>query len=106
MTEIVYVHQSGLRQHVQAVESETVMHAAVSNFVDGIVGECGGDLSCATCHVFVDEGWAGKVGTPSPDEEAMLEAVAVEPTQFSRLSCQLKCSANLNGLIVHVPEAQ
>ncbi|MER2606605.1 MAG: 2Fe-2S iron-sulfur cluster-binding protein [Siculibacillus sp.] len=90
---------------VEAEVGSTVMEAAVRNGVPGIEAECGGACACATCHVYVDEAWAGKVGTPQPMEEDMLDfAWEVKPT--SRLSCQMKVSEDLDGLVVHVPERQ
>ena len=103
---IVFIKPDGERREVEAAEGESVMHAALNNLVDGIVGECGGDLSCATCHVFVDPEWFNALEESSADEQDMLEATSEEPTKFSRLSCQIKCHAKLNGLIVHLPATQ
>jgi 2Fe-2S ferredoxin len=73
--------------------------------VPGIIAECGGACSCATCHVHVDDAWIEKVGGPSPMEEDMLDfAFDVRPT--SRLSCQIKMTDELDGLVVHTPERQ
>ncbi len=90
---------------VEAEVGSTVMEAAVRNGVPGIEAECGGACACATCHVYVDEAWAGKVGTPQPMEEDMLD-FAWEVKSTSRLSCQMKVSEDLDGLVVHVPERQ
>jgi ferredoxin, 2Fe-2S len=103
---IVFVHPDGQRQQVDATPGESVMHAALNNLVRGIVGECGGDLSCATCHVFVDSEWSGALPAPTTDEEDMLDATSEEPTKFSRLSCQIRCVDALDGLVVHVPASQ
>jgi ferredoxin, 2Fe-2S len=103
---IIFVQTDGRRDEVTADVGESVMHAAVNNLINGIVGECGGDLSCATCHVFVDPEWSGALPAPTSDEEDMLEATSEEPTKFSRLSCQLKCGEALDGLVVHVPATQ
>ncbi|MNT81861.1 Ferredoxin-6 [compost metagenome] len=81
------------------------MENAVRNSVPGIEAECGGACACATCHVYVDEAWTEKVGAPSPMEEDMLDFAAdVQPN--SRLSCQIKVTAGLDGLVVRVPERQ
>ena len=81
------------------------MENAVRNSVPGIEAECGGACACATCHVYVDDAWAEKVGSPQVMEEDMLDfAYDVRPT--SRLSCQIKVTPELDGLIVHVPERQ
>jgi 2Fe-2S ferredoxin len=103
---IVFIKPDGERQEVEAADGESVMQVAVNNLVDGIVGECGGDLSCATCHVFVDPEWFPALGKASADEEDMLEATSEEPTEFSRLSCQIKCDKKLHGLVVHLPATQ
>lgn len=81
------------------------MQTAVNNMVDGIVAECGGCLSCATCHVYIDEAWRERVGPAAGDEQAML-ALAVDPRDSSRLSCQIAVTDALDGLVVHMPEAQ
>jgi 2Fe-2S ferredoxin len=97
---------NGARREVEAAVGESVMQAALNSLVDGIVGECGGDLSCATCHVFVDPEWHDALPAASDDEEDMLEATSEEPTKFSRLSCQIKCDGKVDGLVVHVPATQ
>ncbi len=75
------------------------------NSIPGIDAECGGACACATCHVYVDDAWSERVGGPEPMEEDMLDfAFDVRPT--SRLSCQIKMSDDLDGLVVHVPERQ
>lgn len=106
MPRIVFVKPDGQRRVVVATVGESVMQAAVNNLVDGIVGECGGDLSCATCHVFVAPEWHDAVPAASSDEEDMLEATSEEPTRFSRLACQIKCDDELDGLVVHLPATQ
>jgi len=96
------------RQEEITVEAEvgsTVMEAAVRNGVPGIEAECGGACACATCHVYVQEPWYAKVGAPEPMEEDMLDfAWEVKPN--SRLSCQIKVTEDLDGLVVDIPERQ
>ncbi|WP_417685950.1 2Fe-2S iron-sulfur cluster-binding protein [Roseibium sp.] len=105
MPKITYVTADGARTEVDAPVGSTVMENAIKNMVQGIEAECGGACACATCHVYVDEAWAGKVGSPEPMEEDMLDfAYDVKPT--SRLSCQVKVTEELDGLVVHVPERQ
>ena len=82
----------------------SMMEAAVANNVPRVIGECGGSLSCATCHVFVDPAWADRVGQPERFEDGMLDVAEAERQATSRLSCQIKASAALDGLILHVPE--
>jgi 2Fe-2S ferredoxin len=103
---VVFVKPDGSKQEVEAVDGQSVMQVARANLVSGIVGECGGELSCATCHVFVDEHWASLLPAPSADEADMLEVAAEEPTEFSRLSCQVKFDASLEGIVVTIPGSQ
>ncbi|MDL2405668.1 2Fe-2S iron-sulfur cluster-binding protein [Rhizobium calliandrae] len=105
MTKVTIVAFDGTRFDLDADDGSTVMENAVRNSVPGIEAECGGACACATCHVYVDEEWADKVGGPEPMEEDMLDfAFDVRPT--SRLSCQIKVTKALDGLVVHVPERQ
>ena len=106
MPRIVFIKPDGERREVVAADGESVMQAAVNNLVEGVVGECGGDLSCATCHVFVAPEWYDALPEVSAEEEDMLEATSEEPTKFSRLSCQIKCCDKLDGIVVHVPASQ
>jgi ferredoxin, 2Fe-2S len=105
MPKITYIEHDGKKRTVDAPVGSTVMENAIKNGIPGIVAECGGACSCATCHVHVDEAWKEKVGPPSPMEEDMLDfAFDVRPT--SRLSCQIKVSDELDGLVVHTPAQQ
>lgn len=105
MTKLIFVAFDGTRFEVDAQDGSTVMENAVKNAVPGIEAECGGACACATCHVYVDEDWAGKTGEPEAMEEDMLDfASEVKPT--SRLSCQIKVTPELDGLVVHLPESQ
>jgi 2Fe-2S ferredoxin len=105
MPKITYIEHDGTQRTVDAEVGATVMETAIRNNVPGIVAECGGACSCATCHVHVDEAWKEKVGPPSAMEEDMLDfAFDVRPT--SRLSCQIKVTDELDGLVVHTPAQQ
>ncbi|MFN7025027.1 MAG: 2Fe-2S iron-sulfur cluster-binding protein [Pseudorhizobium sp.] len=105
MTKLTIVAFDGTRYDLDAANGSTVMENAVRNSVPGVEAECGGACACATCHVYVDDTWAGRVGPPSPMEEDMLDfAYEVKPT--SRLSCQIKVTDDLDGLVVNVPERQ
>ncbi|MEU6200877.1 2Fe-2S iron-sulfur cluster-binding protein [Streptomyces sp. NPDC047061] len=106
MPRVVFVRPDGTKQETEAADGATVMQAATANLVPGIVAECGGELSCATCHVFVDEQWLGALPAPSDDEEEMLEATSEEPTDASRLCCQITLDASLDGIVVHIPKTQ
>ncbi len=105
MPKIIFVQPNGQRREVEAKIGESVMEAAVKNLVPGIVAECTGACTCATCHVYVDEAWLDKVGEPSEAEENMLD-FAVDPRDNSRLSCQIRMTKDLDGLVIHVPEKQ
>ncbi|MFI6367640.1 2Fe-2S iron-sulfur cluster-binding protein [Nocardia sp. NPDC050630] len=106
MGRVVFVQPDGSKQEVEAVDGQSVMQVARANLVPGIVAECGGELSCATCHVFVDETWAGLLPERSDDEVDMLEVAAEEPTECSRLSCQVKFDVALDGMVVTIPKTQ
>ncbi|WP_421759548.1 2Fe-2S iron-sulfur cluster-binding protein [Devosia sp.] len=105
MPHITYIESNGTRHETEGEVGSTVMETAIINGVPGIVAECGGACTCATCHVYVDAAWTETVGGPSMMEEDMLDfAFEVKPT--SRLSCQIKVKDLLDGLIVHVPSRQ
>jgi 2Fe-2S ferredoxin len=105
MTKLTIVAFDGTRFDFDADEGSTVMENAVRNSVPGIEAECGGACACATCHVYVDDAWIEQAGPPAAMEEDMLDfACDVRPS--SRLSCQIKLTAALDGLVVHVPERQ
>lgn len=106
MIKVTYVGHSGEQTTVESESGNNVMQTAVANGVDGIIGECGGSMMCATCHCYVDEEWLDRVEPRSQDEEDMLEGAASEVNERSRLSCQIKLNENLNGLVVHLPEEQ
>jgi 2Fe-2S ferredoxin len=103
---VTYVAHDGTRLEVDVPEGETVMRGAVDNMVDGIAAECGGGLACATCHCYVDDAWIDRVGAAEGPEAEMLEFAASERRAGSRLSCQITMSDALDGLVVHLPEAQ
>jgi 2Fe-2S ferredoxin len=105
MPTITFIESDGTTHSVEGELGSTVMETAIKNNVPGIEAECGGACACATCHVYVDDAWRAAVGDPSPMEEDMLDfGYDVKPS--SRLSCQIKVTAELDGLIVRVPERQ
>jgi ferredoxin, 2Fe-2S len=105
MTKLTFIAFDGTRFDVDAVNGSTVMENAIKNAVPGIDAECGGACACATCHVYVDDAFADVVGKPQAMEEDMLDfAFDVRPT--SRLSCQIKVSDAIEGLVVSIPERQ
>lgn len=106
MTKVIYVAADGTRTEIDARDGDTVMSTAVSKGIREIVGDCGGAMACATCHVFVDAAWADKTGARSANEESMLEFAATEMQDNSRLSCQITITPELDGLVIHMPEDQ
>lgn len=106
MPKITFVSPDGSRTTVEASDGDSVMQAALANGVEGIVAECGGAMMCATCHVYVDDDWISKAGTAPDGELAMLDFAASEVKPASRLSCQIAITEDLDGLVVHLPEAQ
>jgi 2Fe-2S ferredoxin len=105
MPKITYIDHQGTARTVEGELGSTVMETAIKHGIPGIEAECGGACACATCHVHVDAAWRETVGEPSPMEEDMLDfGYDVQPD--SRLSCQIKVTAELDGLVVRTPERQ
>jgi ferredoxin, 2Fe-2S len=105
MPKITYIEHDGTARTVDGELGATVMETALKNDVNGIVAECGGGCTCATCLVHVEEDWLAKVGSRSAEEEDQLDfAFDVRPN--SRLACQIKITEALDGLIVHTPAYQ
>jgi 2Fe-2S ferredoxin len=105
MPRIVYRTYDGDRRDVDVTAGTSVMEGAVRNGVPGIDGDCGGACACATCHVYVEDEWLGKLEPQSDMELSMLEfAEGVRPN--SRLGCQIKLAPGLDGLTVELPESQ
>lgn len=104
MAKVIWKLSNGSEIEGQVAIGETLMNAALDADVPNIIGECGGCLACATCHVFVDEAWLPKLSERDPTEESMLEFTEVEMRPNSRLSCQINMSDELDGLVLHVPE--
>lgn len=99
MPKITYIEHNGAEHVVEAQTGVSVMEAAVKNMVPGIDADCGGACACATCHVYVEDGWYEKLKPPSHEETDMLDmAPAVESN--SRLSCQITCNDTLEGIKV------
>ncbi len=105
MAKITYIEHDGTEHTVDVKTGLSVMEGAIKNNIPGIDADCGGACACATCHVYVDDAWGSKTGEKSAMEESMLDfAENVEPN--SRLSCQIKVSDALEGLVVRMPESQ
>jgi 2Fe-2S ferredoxin len=86
-------------------EGQNLMEAAVANNIPNVIGECGGNLSCATCHVYVADDWSAKTGPAGDFEDSMLDVADAERRDTSRLSCQLKMAPALDGIVLIVPQA-
>jgi 2Fe-2S ferredoxin len=106
MPKVTYVGTDSAATTLEVPAGISVMKAAVLNGVKGIVGECGGNLMCATCHVYIDEEWTDRLGERGEVEEEMLEEAASPVKECSRLSCQVVMRPELDGLVVHTPESQ
>ena len=105
MAKITYIEHTNKKYIVEVSNNMTVMEGAVQNNIPGIDADCGGSMACATCHVYVDEKWFNKLKKKDEDEEDMLD-MAYKPNKFSRLSCQLIVSNELDGLILRMPSKQ
>ena len=105
MSKITYIETSGKTHVIEVANGLSVMEGAVQNDIPGIDADCGGAMACATCHVYVKEEWFNKLPKKEDGEEDMLD-MACEPSKFSRLSCQLTVSDELEGLVVKLPEKQ
>ena len=105
MAKVTYIEFNGKERVVDIDPGSSVMQGAINNNVRGVIAECGGACSCATCHVYVEGTWIDKLEQKSEEETGMLDAVC-EPRPNSRLSCQIKMSENLDGLVVRMPEKQ
>lgn len=106
MPKVVYVGADGAQHTVDAALGESVMSAAVRNGIPGIIGECGGNCSCGTCHVWVREEFATLVGGPADLEDDLLDLGVSDRREHSRLGCQITMTEDLDGLIVDVPPMQ
>jgi len=105
MPKIIYVEHNGTTHAIEVAVGFSVMEGAVQSMIPGIDADCGGTCSCATCHVHVDQSWIEKTGVADDNEKAMLE-FAQGADKRSRLSCQIKVSEALDGLVVQLPESQ
>ena len=105
MPKITYIEHNGKSHTLEVAKGLTVMEGAVQNNIPGIDADCGGSCACATCHVYVNEKWFGKLAKKEIAEEDMLD-MAYEPKKFSRLSCQITVEDNLDGLVVKMPSKQ
>lgn len=105
MPKILFIEADGTRYDVEAEVGQSAMQAAVNNNVRGIAADCGGALSCATCHSYVDPEWLPRL-SPAEDMEKEMLQMAFNPQPNSRLSCQIHMSDELDGLVLRLPETQ
>ena len=106
MGRVTYIEYNGNTHTVEIAEGSSLMEGAVGNGVPGIDADCGGSCACATCHVHVDDAWTAAVGPPASEAESELLQLAPEVRADSRLSCQIRMRPDLDGVVVHLPEAQ
>lgn len=102
---LTLIEHNGTEYTVDCEPGQTVMQVATSNMVPGIIADCGGCCSCATCHVYVEDAWLNRVEPAGEDEVNMLECVLF-PQPSSRLCCQITLSSELDGLVLRLPESQ
>ena len=103
MTRIIFIQADGREQAVEAHPGRSVMQAAVDAMVPGIVADCGGACTCATCHGYVDAAWVERVPPGSHDELDMIDAGCLHAQQNSRLTCQIKVTEAMDGLTIRLP---
>jgi ferredoxin, 2Fe-2S len=106
MPTITFIGPDNRSERVEAELGESAMLAATKHGLDGIVAECGGNAMCATCHVYVDDQWITRLAAVSDEEDALLDGTASERQPHSRLSCQIKITPELDGLVLRLPERQ
>ncbi|MET1086107.1 MAG: 2Fe-2S iron-sulfur cluster-binding protein [Arthrobacter sp.] len=106
MPSVTYTQPNGTQQSLQVQEGTTLMRAAVTNGIDGIIGECGGQAMCATCHVYVRPEYAHELPEISDDEDEMLDCATAERLGTSRLACRIKIDAELTEIVVDIPAVQ
>lgn len=106
MPKVTYIEHDGTEYNVELPAGWSLMQGATLNGVDGIEGECGGSCGCATCHCYVDQAWLGKLAPMSETEDEMLDCTESPRAENSRLSCQIKLTPELDGIVVRLPEAQ
>ena len=105
MPTITFIEFNGKAHEVVAEVGQSAMQAAMNNLLPGIVADCGGACSCATCHVYVDANWENKIPPPEQSEKDMI-ACALHVQSSSRLSCQMQITPELDGLVLRLPESQ
>ncbi len=105
MSTLIFRDSEGKETQASFAPGDTVMQVALDNMIGGILGECGGTCSCATCHCYVDQKWQTSFAVKDEAETALLEA-AIEPDERSRLGCQLHLTNSHSGMVIELPESQ
>ena len=103
MTRILFIQPDGREQSAQGDPGQSVMQAAIGAMVPGIVADCGGACSCATCHGYVDAAWVDRMPQPTAEEADMIDAGCLDVQPTSRLTCQIRLTDDLDGLVVRLP---
>lgn len=106
MLKAYFIEPDGGRKEVTATDGTPLMNIAIENNINGILGECGGNAACATCHVYVDDHFVDLLAPPDSSEEQMLEATSSERKHNSRLACQIKMTESLDGIVLTCPPTQ
>ncbi|MFO1209267.1 MAG: 2Fe-2S iron-sulfur cluster-binding protein [Amaricoccus sp.] len=106
MTRIIYIEHQGPAHEIEVPNGLTVMEGARDNGIPGIEADCGGACACSTCHVYVDEAWVDRLPPKEAMEEDMLDFAWEPDPERSRLTCQIKVTDALEGLVVHMPAKQ
>lgn len=106
MPSVTFIHPDGHSERIDAEAGASAMNTALVHGVGGILAECGGNAMCATCHVYVDEAWVERLAPPGADEDALLDGTAAERRPNSRLSCQIRMTPELDGLVLRLPDRQ
>lgn len=106
MAKITYIEHTGVEHVVDVPNGSSVMEGARDNNLPGIKADCGGACACSTCHVYVDAAWVEKIPAKDGTEEDMLDFTWEPDATRSRLTCQIRVTDELDGLIVHLPEKQ
>jgi ferredoxin, 2Fe-2S len=106
MGRVTYIEFDGTPHTIELEDGASLMSGAVSNGIPGIDADCGGNCACATCHVHVDAKWTAEIGPPASESESELLQLAPDVRPDSRLSCQISMRAELDGVVVHLPEGQ
>jgi ferredoxin, 2Fe-2S len=105
MPTLTIIEFNGTEHHLDAEVGKSAMQAAVDGLVPGILADCGGSCSCATCHCYVDEAWTSRLQPAESAEREMLEC-ALDPQENSRLSCQIRITSQIDGLVIRLPKSQ